>query len=162
MDPQIIAALTELIGKEINSAGIYQNLVAYFHSNNLPGYSNRMQLRVSRKQARESKILNYLNSCGVSPSKRIVQNPIPVFASPIDALSFINIDQSSTTDMMNQIVVIATNLADITTADFVRSLVEEQTEEEATASELLERTRIRYSGPMPRNFQLIPIDYNLP
>jgi ferritin len=162
MNPNIIAALTDLIGKEGYAANIYLNLVSYFHSNNLPGYSNRMQLRVSRKQARESKIQNYLNSCGASQGKMLTPAPIPAFTSPIDALTFINNDQANTKILMEQIITMAGDFGDIATADFVRSLVEEQTEEEATASELLERTRIRYSGPIPRNIQLIPIDYNLP
>ncbi|PKL86076.1 MAG: hypothetical protein CVV22_04075 [Ignavibacteriae bacterium HGW-Ignavibacteriae-1] len=159
MDPQIIDALTELIGKEGYSANIYQILVTYFQTNNLPGYAHRMQLRVSRKQARESKIQNYLNSCGAIQGKIPPPAPIPPFTSPIDALTFINSDQANTKILMHQIIIISTNLADNSTTNFVRSLVEEQTEEEATASELLERSRIRYTG---RNIQLIPIDYNLP
>ncbi|MCO5252001.1 MAG: hypothetical protein M9949_11370 [Candidatus Kapabacteria bacterium] len=162
MDDQIKTALTQLIGKELNAVNIYQNLVAYFHNNNLPGYSNRMQLRVSRKQARESKIQNYLNSCGANPG--VIPNPAPIapFASPIDALTKIYDDQVDTTNLMNQIIALAISIGDNTTSDFVRSLVEEQTEEEATASELLERTKLRYTGPIPRNIQLKPIDYNLP
>jgi ferritin len=63
---------------------------------------------------------------------------------------------------MDQIITRAIDLLDSATAAFVGNLAEEQTEEEATASELLERTLLRYTGPANPNIQLRPIDYNLP
>lgn len=162
MDPQILDALTELLGRESHSANIYQNLVTFFHTGGLPGYSNRMQLRIGRKQARVTQIQNFISSFGTSPGRIPSPAPIPVFTDPIAALTFINNYQIETKLLMNRIIAMEELPGGITTTAFVRNLVEEQTEEEATASELLERTRIRYSGPMPRNIQLKAIDYNLP
>lgn len=162
MNPQIVDALNALMARENQSASYYQFLTAYFTGINLPGYANRFQLRKVRKTARVSSIQNYMNSQGTSPGTLPPPNPAPAWSSPISALNFINGDQTTTTSNMTTAQNLAISLGDNSTANFVKCMVEEQVEEEATSSELLNRSQRIYDPRNPNRNGLSPVDYNLP
>lgn len=159
MDQNIVGALNDLIAREAQGVANYRVAIQIFQSNNLNGYAIWLSKRKDKKDLRIQKIINYLASREIPRIQSIPSNP--TYGNPLEAFKSILSYDFNTTDKARWTINEAEHLNDIEAADFVRSLVDEQVEEEATASELLEKTRKEYNHRHPNRFGLGLIDYSL-
>jgi ferritin len=147
--PSILSALQQYRLSLIDAKNRYMQLHPIFVSWLLNGYAIWLNQKVNQKLEEAQEITNYINLHGhpLDP-----ENPSSPFEpdSPIEAL-----EEVSRKEVLCSLIIIdALELPalqnDRLSALFIRDLVDEQTEEEATASELLERSRLFYNGQPPR------------
>ncbi|MBS4001220.1 MAG: hypothetical protein KGZ71_12140 [Desulfobulbaceae bacterium] len=147
--PSILFALQQYRLSLIDAKNSYDQLHPIFVSWTLNGYALWLNQKVAQKLGEISEIDNYLLL-----HQHILDIPLPPNpfepANPIEALEEVSRKEVSCSLIIIDALDLPALNSDRLSAMFIRDLVDEQTEEEATASELLERSRLFYNGQPPQ------------
>lgn len=135
-------ALNEQINKELFSAYLYQSMAAYFESKSLKGFANWLDVQTSEEKIHARKIYDFINERGGRVLLKAIEEPKHdwdnVQAAFKDALAH----EQFITDSINKLVDLAIELSDHATNNFLQWFVAEQVEEEATATEIVDRLEL--------------------
>ncbi|PWJ96563.1 ferritin [Oceanotoga teriensis] len=135
-------ALNEQINKELFSAYLYQSMAAYFESKSLKGFANWLDVQASEEKIHARKIYDFINERGGRVLLKAIEEPKHdwdnVQAAFKDALAH----EQFITDSINKLVDLAIELSDHATNNFLQWFVAEQVEEEATATEIVDRLEL--------------------
>jgi ferritin len=146
--PGILSALQQYRLSLHDAIDSFNQLHPIFGAWVLPGYALWLNEKIAQKLTEKQEIENYLLLHGHTLDVHIPQSPFEP-DNPVEAMEEITRQEVK----CSLIIIAALGLpaldSDRISAMFIRDLVEEQTEEEATASELLERSRLFYKGAPP-------------
>jgi ferritin len=159
LDQTIIYALEKCRQKLHNAKFNYDSSKAEFNSIALLGYENWCASMNSTKNSLITKIQNYLINNNQTlntlddPQLPGITDPIGLMINifKIEILCSVSLETATRLPALEN---------DNASYQFIRGLVDEQTEEEATASELLERSKVFYNVQLP-SFGLSEIDDSL-
>lgn len=135
-------ALNEQMNKEFYSYYLYLSMAAHFDSNNLKGFSQWLKIQAKEEAGHAMKLYEYLISRG---GKVILQ---PIDAPPSDWKAHKNIfedayrHEQKVTGLISKLVELAKSEKDHPTEIFLQWFVTEQVEEEALASEVLQKLQL--------------------
>ncbi|MFA8435865.1 MAG: ferritin [Marinifilaceae bacterium] len=136
----------EVLNKQINaefwSAYFYLSMSNYFNANGMPGFANWMKVQFQEETSHAIKILDYVNERG----GRVVLEPITEVPSSWNGVLDIYEEtlnhEMKVTALINDCVEVAMEVRDHATVNFLQWFVDEQVEEEATVSEILDQLKM--------------------
>ncbi len=139
---KIESAINEQINAELYSAYLYLAMSTYYSSKNLSGFANWMKLQAQEEVNHAIKLYDYLLERGGRPVLKAIDEPPKEWESPLDAFEEAYEHEKKVTDMVNNLLRLATEENDYATMSMLQWFVDEQVEEEASTSEVVERLRL--------------------
>jgi ferritin len=135
-------ALNKQINAELYSSYLYYSMSAWAAASDYPGMSNWFKLQALEELLHVSKFFGYINDRGGRVKLGAVDAPPTEWESPVAAFSETLSHEKMVTGLINDLVNLAVAEKDRTTESFLQWFVNEQIEEEATASELLGKIKM--------------------
>jgi len=147
MDKELALGLNQQIQKEMYSSNLYLAMSAYFANQNLNGFAHWLRLQSQEELQHALKIFDYLLLRGQDAQVLQINEPPRVWNSPLEAFENVYEHERFVTTSIHSLVETSISVRDFATTNMLQWFVDEQVEEEATASELLERLRLINGNP---------------
>ncbi len=130
-------ALNEQINKEFYSSHLYLSMAAWAESRNLPGFAHWLKFQQQEENGHAMKLYNYVNERGGSVELGAIEQPPSDFKSPTTLFEEVLNHERFITASINKIYEKAVKENDYATQVKLHWFIDEQVEEEASASEIL-------------------------
>jgi ferritin len=138
---KIQIAINEQINKEFFSAYLYLSMSAYCESINLPGFANWFRVQYQEENTHALKLYNYLMERGAKVELKAIDKPKTEWSSPLEVFKDTLEHEKYVTNLINNLYEISLCEKDFATSSFLQWFINEQVEEEATASLILEQVK---------------------
>jgi ferritin len=135
-------AINDQINAELYSAYLYLSMSAYFQDINLPGFAKWMEIQAGEEYFHAKKFYDYLVERGGRVLLKPIDGPDTEWKSTQDVFEATYKHEQKVTGLINDIMNLAIEEKDHATSIMLQWFVSEQVEEEASASELLERIKL--------------------
>lgn len=142
IDKKILQVLNEQINAELYSSYLYLAMSAHFESVNLKGFAKWMRAQAKEEVAHAMKIFDYINERGGRVILTQIATPKEKWHSPLEAFTDAYKHEQKVTAMINKLVELASKTKDYATHSFLQWYVDEQVEEEAQTSEIVEKLKM--------------------
>lgn len=135
-------AMEEQVGHEFYAAYLYLSMAGSFEAANFPGFAHWMRKQAKEEVEHATKFFDFLLDRGESVQLPAIDAPPSSFRSPLDAFEQSLEHEKKVTALINDIYGHAVRENDYPAQVFLNWFVEEQVEEEKSASEIVERLRM--------------------
>ena len=135
-------ALNEQINHEFASSYLYLSMAAYAESENLPGFANWLKQQTREEMGHAMKLYKFVNERGGRVELLAIGQPAADFRSPVALFEQVLGHERKITSLINSLYEIALEEKDYAAQVMLHWFIEEQVEEEAAASEILETLRM--------------------
>ncbi len=135
-------AINDQINAEQFSAFLYLSMSAYFYDKGLPGFANWMYIQYQEELTHANKFFKYVNDRGGKVTQMAIDQVETNFEGVIDAFEKTLEHEQKVTASINKIMDIALAESDHATVSFLKWFVDEQVEEEANVTELLDTLKL--------------------
>jgi ferritin len=142
LNKKIQDAINEQINKEFYSAYLYLAMAAYFDANNLPGFAHWMRAQYREETQHALKFYRYVNERGGRVFIKAIDEPPAEFGSPMKAFDQTLEHEQFVTGLINKLYELALEEKDYATQSLLRWYIDEQVEEEANASYIVETLKL--------------------
>lgn len=142
LSKRLQTALNDQIKEELESAYIYLAMCAYFEAQNLRGMAHWMRLQAQEEVKHAMKIFDFINDRGGRVELRAMDKPPADFKSPLDAFQKALAHEQKITGFINKLYDLADDEDDYPTEVMLQWFIEEQVEEEKSASEVVEQLKL--------------------
>ena len=131
-------ALNEQIREELASAYIYLSMAAYCESINLPGLAHWMQAQSTEEMEHAMKFYGYIHDRGGRVVLHALEQPPVEFEGATDVFEKTLAHEQYITGLIHKLYALALEENDYASLGLLQWYVDEQVEEEKTASEILD------------------------
>ncbi|MCL6641738.1 MAG: ferritin [Candidatus Bipolaricaulota bacterium] len=135
-------ALNDQIVRELESAYVYLSMCAYFEAQNLRGMAHWMRLQAQEEIKHAMKIFDFVNDRGGRVELGPIAKPPVEFRSPLDAFQKALAHEQKITKCINDLYDLADDEDDYPTEVMLQWFIDEQVEEEKSASEVVEQLKL--------------------
>jgi ferritin len=135
-------AINKQIAKEMYSSNLYLAMSAYFKSINLNGFANWMRVQAQEENFHAMRFFDYLIDRGGNLIISQIDAPAMKWNSTLEAFKAALAHERLISESINEIAETATKEKDFATMTFLQWFINEQVEEEATASEIVDRLKM--------------------
>lgn len=135
-------ALNGQINAELQSAYIYLSMCAYFQSIDLPGFASWMRHQAQEEVDHGMRIFDFVVDRGGRVTLTPLEQPPTEWKSPLEAFDAAYKHEQHVTQLIYRLVDQAAAEEDHATRQMLNWFVEEQVEEEATASEIVAQLKM--------------------
>jgi ferritin len=135
-------AIAEQIKHEFNSAYLYLSIAGSFAVANLPGFSHWMREQSDEERGHAMKFFDFLLDRGEHVQLQAIDQPPYAFRSPLDTLEQALEHEKEITSRIHKLYELSVQENDYPAQVLLSWFVEEQVEEEKTATEIVERLRM--------------------
>ena len=142
LSKRLQAALNEQIVRELESAYVYLSMCAYFEAQNLRGMAHWMRLQAQEELKHAMKIFDFVNDRGGRVELGAIAKPPVDFKSPLDAFQEALAHEQKITECINDLYDLADDEDDYPTEVMLHWFIDEQVEEEKSASEIVEQLKL--------------------
>lgn len=142
LSKKLQTALNEQIVRELESAYIYLSMCAYFEAQNLQGMAHWMRLQAQEEIKHAMKIFDFVNDRGGRVELGAIAKPPVDFKSPLDAFQKALAHEQKITQCINDLYDLADDEDDYPTEVMLQWFIDEQVEEEKSASEVVEQLKL--------------------
>ncbi len=142
LSKRLQGALNDQITEELQSAYIYLSMCAYFEAQNLRGMAHWMRLQAQEEIKHAMKIFDFVNDRGGRVQLGALDKPPADFKSPLDAFQKALAHEQKITSLINKLYDLADDEDDYPTEVMLQWFIEEQVEEEKSASEIVEQLKL--------------------
>jgi len=150
-------AINEQIKNELYSAYLYLSMSAYCESANLPGFAHWMREQAKGEVGHAMKLYEFVNDRGGRVLLKAIDQPPIEFRSPLDVFEKTLEHERKVTEMINNLYSLAIQEKDYASQTFLQWFIDEQVEEEKSASQILEQLKMIGESTVP----LITLDRQL-
>ncbi|MBE0535929.1 MAG: ferritin [Phycisphaerae bacterium] len=140
-------ALNGQINAELYSAYLYLAMAAHFEQGDLPGFANWMRVQAQEEQFHAMKIYDFILERGGKIVLSAIEAPASTWKSPVDVLKATLEHEQKVTGLINDLVYLARDQKDNATEIFLQWFVNEQVEEEDSASKILGQLKMIEGSP---------------
>ncbi|MHC5059739.1 MAG: ferritin [Planctomycetota bacterium] len=140
-------ALNGQLNAELYSAYLYLSMEAYLQAANLPGFANWMCIQVQEEQFHARKFYDYINERGARVTLAEIESPPKEWDSPLAIFEAVLAHEQKVTGLINELVSLAIEEKDHAADSFLRWFVDEQVEEEDTASTIVGQLKLIKESP---------------
>lgn len=138
LSDKMVTELNAQLGRELSAANQYLAMAIYLDERSLKELSSFFYRQADEERAHAMKFLHYLLNADAKPVVPAIPEPVGDFES-IEQIAEMGLNQErEVTRCIHELVDLALSEKDHTTNHFLQWFVEEQLEEEATFSELLD------------------------
>lgn len=135
-------ALNEQINHEFASSYLYLSMAAYAESQTLPGFANWLKLQTKEEMGHAMKLYKFVNERGGRVELQAIAQPVTEFKSPVAVFEQVLGHERKISANINSLYEMALEEKDYAAQVMLHWFIEEQVEEEAAASEILETLRM--------------------
>jgi ferritin len=135
-------ALNSQINAELYSAYVYASMSAYFESVDLKGFATWMTAQAQEEVAHAMKIYNFIIDRGGRAKLAAIDAPPTEWGSPLAAFEAAYKHEQHVTSLIHALVAKAVDENDYASKNMLDWFVDEQVEEEASASEIVAKLRM--------------------
>jgi ferritin len=135
-------ALNGQINAELYSAYVYLSMSAYFESEDLKGMASWMKAQAQEEAAHAMKIYNFVHERGGRVKLLPIEGPATDWDSPLAVFEAALKHEQHVTGLIHDLVSKAIAEKDYATKNMLDWFVDEQVEEEATASAIVAKLRM--------------------
>jgi len=135
-------ALNQQINEELYSAYLYLAMAAQFAEMNLGGFSHWMEKQATEEMEHAMKFYRYLNERGGRVELKPINGPQIEWDSAAKMMSDSLDHEQHITGCIHNLVDLATREKDYATMNMLQWFVDEQVEEEASVSEIVEKLNL--------------------
>lgn len=139
---KMLDALNEQINAEQYSALLYLSMSAYFNEKGLPGFANWMYIQYQEELTHANKFFNYVVERGGKVELKAIAQMPTAWDGVIDVFEKTLEHEQHVTALINELVDVAIQEKDHATQSFLRWFVDEQVEEEANVTEILDTLKL--------------------
>ncbi|MDQ1328277.1 MAG: ferritin [Candidatus Poribacteria bacterium] len=132
-------AINDQIQAEMFSSYLYLSMSAYFHSINMGGMANWMKVQAQEENGHAMKFFQHVIDRGGRIELMKMDKPKTDWASPLEAFQDAYKHEQYITERINNLVKIAMEETDNPASIILQWFVNEQVEEEANTSKIVER-----------------------
>lgn len=157
MDKKVLKVLNEQVNHEFFAAYLYLSMSTYFEAENLKGFANWMRMQYEEEIIHALKIFDYIHDRGEHVVLMQIDTPKAKWKSPLEAFSDAYAHEQKVTALINNIIDVAEKAKDRATMSFMQWYIDEQVEEEAQTSELVDKLKLIKDNP----YALLMIDKEL-
>jgi ferritin len=131
-------AINEQIKDEFYASHLYLSMAAYFEANSLPGFAHWMELQSSEERNHAMRFYAYVNDRGGRVVLKEIGKPASDFGSPLEVFEKALQHEQKVTASINEIYALAVKEGDYATQVMLNWFVEEQVEEEKSATDVID------------------------
>lgn len=151
--PDIERGINQQINAEIYSALLYLQMASWFEQRDLGGCAHWMRMQYQEELNHVHKFFTYVHDRGGKVTMEAVQAPPSTWDHALAVFDAAYHHEVSVTGLINNLVSLALDHKDHATYSFLQWFVDEQVEEEATASKITGQLRL-IDGNGPALLQL--------
>ncbi len=144
---RIAELLNSQIGKEQYAAQYYLSMSAWFSARDLDGIANYFRVQSKEELMHADKMFDYLNDVGAEIIMGEIPKPPHEFADATEIFEKALEHEKSVTRSIFEIVKQANEESDFATVSFLQWFINEQVEEEASASQLVTKIKMVSENP---------------
>jgi ferritin len=151
------AAINMQIDEELFSAYLYLSMSTYFADKSLNGFANWMRIQAQEEQFHAMKFFDYVQERGGKVELFAIEKPENHWDSIQTIFEETLKHEEHITSKITELVVIANEENDFASQNFLQWYIDEQVEEEAAASEILEQ--IKFLGENKHGILMLDREY---
>ncbi|HLB50510.1 MAG: ferritin [Chloroflexota bacterium] len=141
-------AINNQINMEFVSSYIYLSMSAHFEHENLPGFAQWMFAQGEEERLHAMKLFNFINDRGGRVTLQAIPQPPVEFGSPLEVFQKALEHEQKVSASINNLYGLAAKESDYAAQVMLQWFVNEQVEEEKTATQIVEQLkRIGNDGP---------------
>ena len=138
MNERMTHAMNEQIKNELESAYLYLSMAAYFHAEGLDGMAHWMRCQTHEEMIHAMKFYNFIVERGAKVNLLNLAQLKTDWASPLEAWKEAYQHEQKITGNINDLIALAREERDYASEPILAWFVEEQVEEEASTSKVVE------------------------
>ena len=142
INKKVETALNKQMNQELHAAYIYLSMSAYFAETNLDGFAHWMRLQSQEEIIHAMKVFDFILDREGKVALTAVKAPPTTWKSPLAACQDALKSERINTKQINDLVELSFATKDHATRVFLQWFVDEQVEEEASASKLVEKVKL--------------------
>ena len=142
LSKKMLDAMNEQIKEEMASAYIYLSMAAYCESINLSGFASWMQAQSNEELEHAMKFYGHITERGGRVVFEALEQPPVEFGGPVDVFEKTLAHEKHITGRIHDLYTLATEEKDYASLGLLQWFVDEQVEEESTASEILDTLKM--------------------
>jgi ferritin len=135
---KIETIMNEQIKHELYSAYLYLSMAAQFEAENLLGFAHWMKKQSQEEMEHAMKFFDFINERGGKVALQAIEQPPLEFGTPKEIFKAAFEHEQKVTALINKIYKVALEENDYASQTFLHWFINEQVEEEAAASEIVE------------------------
>lgn len=144
---KILKTLNDQINAEMFSSYLYLSMESYFQSISLKGFAAWMRVQAQEEMMHAMKFYDFVNERGGKVTLEAIAKPETTWATPLAAFEAVLKHEEHVTSLINNLVDLAISEKDHASNNFLQWFVAEQVEEEASASEVVEKLKLIQDNP---------------
>lgn len=130
------------INRELYSSYLYLAMSAYSSHKGLAGAANWCYVQAKEEMFHVQKLYDYLNDHGAPVELEAIAKPPGEFGTLTETFEAVLTHEQSVTERINDLTAVAVKEKDHATETFLQWFVTEQTEEEKSAKDILDRLKL--------------------
>jgi ferritin len=131
-------AINEQIKDELYSAYLYLSMAAYFEATSLPGFASWMRMQSQEELDHALKFFDFVNERGGRVVFQAIEQPTVEFESPLAVFEATYEHEQKVTALIHNLYEVALQENDYAAQVMLHWFIEEQVEEEASASQIVD------------------------
>jgi ferritin len=139
---KMLSALNEQINAEQYSALLYLSMSAYFNDKGLPGFANWMYIQSLEEWSHANKFYKYVVERGSKVEIKAIKQMPTSWEGIIEVFEATLEHEQMVTGLINGLMDVAVAESDHAAQSFLRWFVDEQVEEEANVTEILDTLKL--------------------
>jgi len=142
LSQKLTQALSDQVNAEYHSAYIYLSMSATADGMGLKGVANWLFVQAQEEMAHGTNIYEYVLERGAAPTFEAIEKPPTSFVSVNEIFEMVLAHEQKVTKSINNIATLAMQEHDHACYQFMMWYVNEQVEEEASATDILDKLRL--------------------
>ena len=142
MSPALAEAFNRQITLELESSLAYLQMAAYFDARSLKGMSSWMRVQSEEERAHALRFFDYVLSRGNDVAIGSTAAPVPSFSSAAEVFELALAQEQKVSASIAELYKAASADADAASFPLLQWFLQEQVEEEATVSEILDQLQL--------------------
>jgi ferritin len=139
---KMLNTINEQINAEQYSALLYLSMSAWFSEKGLPGFANWMYVQYQEEMTHANKFFKYVVERGGKASVKAIAQMPSEWNGVIEVVEATLAHEQHVTALINNLVDVAIEERDHATQSFLKWFVDEQVEEEANVTEILDTLKL--------------------
>jgi len=135
-------AMNKQINAEMYSAYLYLSMSSHFSNENLDGFAGWMRAQAQEEMVHAMKIYNFVIEREGRVILKTIDGPKTDWGTPLEIFQTAYEHEQKVTDMINNLVSLAMEEKDFASNSFLQWFVDEQVEEESTASGIVDQLKM--------------------
>ena len=135
-------AINDQIHHEFHSAYVYLSMSAYLEAANFTGFAKWMRIQSREEVMHAMKLFDYVNDRNGRVTLKTLEQPMTEWKSVLDVFEQALKHEQKVTAMIHSLYALATKENDYATQVALTWFINEQVEEEATATSVVDRLKI--------------------